>query len=341
VREPRIRGGGHLNTVRFADLLARRADVELCSYEAREDGVPYLPDEEGRYEAERRVLVVTWGPHVARLVKRFHGRLPLVYYQQSMDWGFDLPADVPVVSMSRYMMAWAQREWPASPQLYIPQALPDGCRLQGLERDVDVLVVPRKQPSYVLDRLASALDGRCRLTVLDRFLPRDELYELFNRTKVYVYAFAPQRSEHGPGGWRWMEGVATQTLEATLCGCTVASDLRGGHADFLEPERWGPRLMSHSLDWDVEQILRAMAEHPLPGQLDRAVALRRDYDEAAALERIDVFLAFLDRYLPFTATHPPRPPDFALPEPTPLWRRRIDRGLRGLRRRLRTFRRRS
>lgn len=325
VIEPEIRGGGHLNTVRFAELLGAHTEVELLSYEKRETGVGFLDDEAERLIADGWTLMLTWGPHVAGHLERFGGRLPLVYYQQSLDWGFTLPPDVPVISMSRFMMTYAQRTWPHSPQLYVPPVLPRGCVDRGGARDIDVLAVPRKQPRYVLETLIPALRERCSVHLLDRFVPREELYALFNRAKVYVYAFAPQRSPHVAGGWRLMEGISTQDLEAMACGCTVVSDLRGGHGDFLEPEVLGRRLMSHSPAWDVEQVLRAVAEHPQPGSEAQQVFLQEHYGEARFHHRAERMLAFLARFQAFAATHPADPEPFGVPAPIPPLRARREK----------------
>lgn len=315
VVDPDIRGGGHLNTVRFADLLGQRTEVELLSYAKREDGVGYLPDEAPRLIRDGWALLVTWGPDIASLVDTYYGQLPMLYYQQSLDWGFTLPADVPVLSMSRFMMTNAQRTWPHSPQFYLPPVLPRTCRNDGVVRDIDVLVVPRKQPRYIFETLLPMLQARCNVHVLDRFVPRDELYALFNRTKVYLYAFAPQRAPAVHGGWRLMEGISTQDLEAMACGCTVVSDLRGGHGDFIEPEVLGHRLMSHSPAWDVEQVLSAVAEHPVAGAAEHQAFLQAHYGEARFFERAERMLAFLTRFYAFAETHQAAPEPFGIPEP--------------------------
>lgn len=313
VIDPPVRGGGHLNTLRFAELLGRHRPVELLSYAKREDGVPFLDDQLDRLAQDGWLLMLTWGPHVQKHIARFHGRLPLAYYQQSVDWDIELPPDTPVVSMSKFMMTWAQRRWPASPNLYLPPVLPQACRDHGMARDIDVLVVPRKQPRYVLEDLVPRLATRCSVHVLDRFVPRDELYALMNRAKVYLYAFAPQPSPHVAGGWRLMEGISTQDLEAFACGCTVVSDLRGGQGDFLEPEVHGHRLMAHSPAWDVAQVLLAVAAHPQPGADAHRAGLYEHYGEAAFDRRARAMLDFFDRFTTFCAEHAAGAEAFGVP----------------------------
>ncbi len=328
VIDPKIRGGGHLNTLRFAELLAEHCEVRLVSYNAREDGVWFLADVEARLSDEGYVLLLTWGPHVEGHVERYRGRLPIVYYQQSMDWGFRLPPGVPVISMSKYMMAYAQMTWPASPQFYLPPVLPAECDNVGRDRDLDVLVVSRKQPAYVCDTLVPLLQDHCKIEVLRRFVSREELYGLFNRTKVYLYAFAPQRSPHTPTGWRLMEGISTQNLEAMVCGCTVVSDLRGGHADFIEPGVHGHRLMSYSPDWDARQVLNAVRGYPQPGQREHEAFLRETYGAATFHRRVRRLLPLLAEFFRFTADDAPDIGKFGIPSPIS-WRRSFWERFRG------------
>lgn len=321
VTNAKVRGGGHLNSVRFANLLARHTDVELLSYEQREPGVPFLADEEARLVAEQRILVLTWGPDVNALLRRFHGRCPLVYYQRSIDWGIDLPPETPVICNSTYLMLWSQEHWPGRPLFHLPPVLEPTCRNHGTPRDIDVLVLPRKQPAYVMAALVPRLRDRCRVHIQETFVSREELYGLFNRAKVFLYAFAAMRAAHGPGGWRLMEGIANQVLEAMVCGCTVVSDVRGGHADFVEPWLHGYQFQVHSPDWDARQVLRAVAEHPQAGADVHAERLLQRYGEDAFRERAQALLAFLAEYTPYCAAHPAAHAAFAFPRPLSPWQK--------------------
>ena len=309
------KGGGHLNTVRFANLLAEHAEVQLISYREREDSVWYLPDVADKLVKDKYVLLLTWGPDVQAHLRQFHGLLPIVYYQQSMDNGIVVPPDVPVISMSKYMMAYSQLTWPASPQFYIPPVLEANCRNFQRERDIDVLLLKRKQPRYVLEELISLLEGRCRVLVLDEFVTREELFALFNRAKVYLYAFAPQRTPYTITGWRYMEGIATQTLEAMACGCTICSDVRGGHVDFVEPFVHGYRITAHSPGWDAHQILNAVRDYPQQGQSDYEQYMLGHYGEEAFHVRAEALLKGLSEYLSYSANNPAHPESFGIPAP--------------------------
>ncbi len=315
IRNPRYSGGGVQNTIRFGNLLREYAETRFVSYEAKEDGVDFLPDVAAELERDGWVAVITWGPHIERLLSEYYGRLRLLYYQQSIDWGFALPPDVPVMAMSKTLHLNAQERWPATPSFYLPMALENFCRNQHRDRDLDVLVVTRKQHPYVLKTLVPMLQGRCKLQVLDHFVPRSELYGLFNRTKVYLYAFAPMASSASRDGWRITEGIATQVLEASVCGCTPVSDIRGGHVDFVEPWVHGYRLMTHSPAWDVEQILHAVHTYPQPGTDEYAERLVGHYGEDAWRQRVPGLLAFLESFYRFTQVH--RPDSRLMMNPSP------------------------
>lgn len=315
------KGGGFFNTLRFVDLLSRHRETELATYRHREPGTPFLEDIASEMERERRIAVLVWGPDIAELLDRYHGRFPMVYYQRSNDWGIDLPPDVPVLCISKYTMATAQQYWPGNPQFYLPPALRPECCSDGRDRDIDVLVVERKQPRYVVEDLCRRLGPHCRVHLQSDFISQDELIDLYRRSKVYLYSFAAMRTDHHHSGWRMMEGISNQTLEAIACGCTVFSDLRGGQLDFVQPGQWGFKLQTHSPEWDVEQILRAVADYPQIGQEAHRTFVEQEYSEEAFHQRAPQLLSFLDSFFDFAANHPPRVEAFDFPEPITSGRR--------------------
>jgi hypothetical protein len=291
------------------------ADVQLVSYRKREEGVWFLPDVADHLIRERYILTVLWGADVTTHIREYRGELPLLYYHRGIDFGVRLPPEVPILCTSKYLMTHSQEKWPANPQFYLPIPLDPGCVDHGRDRDIDVLIVSRKQPPYVLETLRSRLERRCKVVVLDDFVNREVLFEYFNRSKVYLYSFAPQRSRASASGWRMMEGFGFQPLEAQVCGCSVFSNLRGGMADFVEPWMGSYRLESHSTDWDEYQILRAVAEHPDPLLLERQRVLAYEYGEEEFMRRASRLLVFLDAYIPFSQTRAARPSDFGFPKP--------------------------
>ena len=325
ITKPAALGGGFLNTIRFAELLRQHADVELVGYRRKEDGVWFLPDVESQLITERFVLVTVWGPDVRYLVERYHSRLPVLYYQNGIDYGVRLYPDVPVLCASRYLLGHAQEQWPGNPQFYLPPVLGPDCANLHQSRDIDVTIVRRKMPSYVVETLVQMLEPHCRVHLLEDFVERSALYRLFNRTRVYVYAFAPQRADHSSTGWRMMEGFGIQPLEASVCGCTIFTNLRGGLADYVDPWVHGYRLESHSPAWDVHQILQAVKNYSDGPESTHQRHLIEHYSEEAFHTRAKALIAFLEDYLPFAATHPPDTQAFGFPEPITRWERMRDR----------------
>ncbi|MBI5629276.1 MAG: asparagine synthase (glutamine-hydrolyzing) [Elusimicrobia bacterium] len=330
VVKPPALGGGYLNTVRFGRLLARHAEVRFVSYKAKEEGTWFLPEAEERLIRDRYVMVLLWGQDVAAHVRCYHGKAPLVYYHKGIDFNVHLEPDMPILCNSRYLMTHAQENWPANPAFYMPPVLEPHCRDAGRPRDIDVLVVCRKQPGYIFKELVPRLKARCRVEVLDEFLDRERLFELFNRAKVYLYAYAPQRTDYSSTGWRMMEGFGTQALEAMVCGCAVFSNLRGGMADFVDPEVNAFRLESHSADWDACRILKAVQAYPPQGGRRRADFLLEHYGEDAFHERAEAFADFMADYVPFCERHPARPADFGFPAPMSRLERIAERTAREL-----------
>ena len=326
------KGGGFFNTLRFVDLLSQHRATDLVTYRHREAGTPFLDDIAAEMQAEGRIAVLVWGPDIAELLARHHGRFPMVYYQRSNDWGIQLPADVPVLCISKYTMATAQQYWPGNPQFYLPPALRPECRSDGRDRDIDVLIVARKQPRYVVEDLRQRLSGHCRVHLQTEFISQDELIDLYRRSKVYLYSFDAMRTDHHPSGWRMMEGISNQTLEAIACGCTVFSDLRGGQLDFVQPGQWGYKLQTYSPEWDVEQIRRAVAEYPQAGHEAHQAFVVQEYSEAAFHDRAPHLLSFLDGFFDFAASHPARVEAFDFPEPVTTRRRLRERLYRWKRR---------
>jgi len=315
VDNPSIPGGGHLFTVGFAKLLKEHAEVELVSYNLKEEGVWYLPEVEEKLENEGYVCIITWGPHVNFLLEKYYGKFPLVYLQQSMDWGIKLPIDVPVLCVSKYVMAMAQLEWPSNPQFYMPIVLPEECKNTDQQRDIDVLIVKRKLPEYITQTLRKELEKQCNVYYLDSFVTREELYSLFNRSKTYLYAFDPQRCEHTSSGWRMMEGGSLQALEAMLCGCTVFSDLRGGPIDFVQPWEHGYKLQTHSMQWDIHQILNAVHKFPQIGHAEHEQYIHEHYGIEAFQRRAESFISFISEYTEFIKTHPSDESVFKVKQP--------------------------
>ncbi len=314
---PAWRFGGRLIAETFADLLGRHkagVSTRIVTYRDREDGVPFLADLlPGSDPGE--LFVATWGPHVQGLLQTLAGRR-VVYYAQSTGWDLRLPEGVPVLCLSRHILAYWMLHAPHNPLFLLGPVLDPGCRDLGLERDIDVLFLERKSTAYLREVLVPALQPRCRVHVVRDFLPRAELIQLYNRSKVYLYSSAPTASG-------WVEGFGFQPLEALVCGCNVFSNLHGGLADYLDPEVNAFKVETWSLAHDVERIEAVVRD----GFQPQGVAeLARTYSEEAFRERIDRILPALEAFFNRAAAEPPDIDRLTLaaappPSASPWWRR--------------------
>lgn len=303
--------GGLLIALRFAELLDQHVPTDVVLSHDEEPGYPTL-DQAMAEAGPDDVFVVTWGPHVQRLVERLAGRRVL-YYAQSGGWGVRVPETVPVLALSRSLMGYWMERAPYQPINLVPPVLDERCVDAGLERDIDVLFVARKSTVYLRDHLVPAVADACRLHVQEEFVDRGELIELYQRSKVYLYSSALAWKSSWPDVGTWVEGFGLQPLEALATGCTVFSNLHGGLSDYLEPDVNAFKLETHSVAFDLDRILAAVRDFPLPG--GDAAELRRFYSVGAFHERMGRILPALDA---FFAAVDQRPPELvALNAPPP------------------------
>lgn len=286
--------GGLLTGMRMAELLDSRVPTKIATYIDRESDYPYLDDILASAD-KRSLFICAWGGHVEDLTLRLRGRR-VVYFAQSMVWKIELPVAVPVICVSRFLMAYLMDRAPHNPIFLSGPAISPDCRDLKRERDIDVLFLARKSTEYLSDRLVPWLKARCRVQVVNEFIGQKELFELYNRSKVYLYSSAPGLSGA-------VEGFGLQPLEAMLCGCVVFSNLDGGLSDFLEPERNCFKLESYSLAYDAKRILAAV-QNPEGLLNPDADELRRRYGEEAFQLRMEKILAELDRFFSHAESFP-------------------------------------
>ena len=320
----RFRCGGLSVALQTARLLSRLRPTQLVTYRQRQSDHPFLDDLLQQDEGPEDVLwLVSWGFDVPLLLRRLKGR-PVIYQAHSSGYGFDLPAGVPVLAVSRNTMGYWGDRAPRNPLFFLPNALEPqwferGARhLASNSRSIDVLVQRRKSSDYVLSRLVPALRARgLRVEVQDGWV--DDLVDLFNSAKVYIYDSA----EH----WRAAgvsEGFGLPPLEAMACGCVVFSSLNHALADTLTPGEIGHQIGCGSLDHDVNRIAKAVAEPsdwaPSAAQLDSLLAT---YSEPSLFLRWQKVLHQLDALLPALAAG-------SLLQSRSLWCLRWNRRCRGL-----------
>jgi hypothetical protein len=306
----RFRCGGLLVELQTARLISRIAPVQVVTYRQREAEHPFLSDllsREGRPDpANGPLWIVSWGFDVPKLLRRLRGHA-VAYHAHSSGYGFDLPAGVPVLAVSRNTLGYWGDRAPRNPLFLVPNALEPqwlerGARPgsaaaaaqeadqgQGPRRPIDVLVQRRKSSAYVLERLVPALRASgLRVEVQSGWV--DDLVELFNSATVYLYDSADYWRGRGVS-----EGFGLPPLEAMACGCVVFSSLNHALADSLDPGSLGHQIGLGCLEADVERIRAAVAEPAAwacpPQALD---ALLEGTGEQRLLERWRLALRQID-----------------------------------------------
>ena len=324
----RFRCGGLLVELQSARLLAELVPTQLVTYRQREPDHPFLADLLRQEAAPGRALwIVSWGFDVPRLLARLRGR-PVAYHAHSSGYGFDLPAGVPVLAVSRNTLGYWGDRAPRSPLLLVPNALEPkwlerGRRHGDGQRPIDVLVQRRKSSAYLLKQLVPALRARGLVVQVQEGWV-DDLVELFNSAKVVLYDSADYWRGRGVS-----EGFGLPPIEALACGCVVFSSFNHALADSLDPGVLGHQLGAGSLAGDIERIEAATADpdrwRPTPAAL---APLLEGCSETPLRARWAPALAEVnghwDRLL---AGEPP------LRSPAP-WRLRWGQGLAGLGRHL-------
>jgi hypothetical protein len=291
----RFRGGGLGAELQTARIVASITDVELVTYRQRHADRPFLDDLLRREPPPGEALwIVSWGFDVPKLLRRLRGR-PVAYHAHSSGYGFDLPAGVPVLAVSRNTLGhWGARA-PRNPLFLVPNALEPHWLERGARpgnaaasaatrqrrRPVDVLVQRRKTSRYVLEHLVPALRGRgLRVEVQKGWV--DDLVELFNGATVYLYDSADYWRGRGVS-----EGFGLPPIEALASGCVVFSSLNHALADLLDPGvRLGHQIGCGSLVHDLARIEAAIADpvgwRPQPDELE---GLLRGCSEVALRQR--------------------------------------------------------
>ena len=97
----RFRCGGLSVELQTARLMSGLCATEVVTYRQRQDDLTFLDDCLQSEQPDRSILwIVSWGFDVPRLIRRLRGHR-VAYHAHSSGYGFDLPAGVPVLAVSR------------------------------------------------------------------------------------------------------------------------------------------------------------------------------------------------------------------------------------------------
>ncbi|NER79580.1 MAG: glycosyltransferase [Leptolyngbya sp. SIO1D8] len=248
--------GGLFAELKTVHLAQQICEAAVVTYQQRESNTLFLDDLLKSEQAHSSIFVVSWGFHVPKLIARLRGRA-ILYHAHSAGYGFKLPASVPILAVSRNTMGYWGQQCPNTPIYYLPNQISPEFSDLALPRNIDVLVQARKSSEYLLTQLLPALQDRCRVVVLDRFV--EDLAGLFNQAKVYLYDSAEYWAQY-----KISEGFGLPPLEAMACGCQVFSSVNGALADYLDPEFNCQTIGVYSTAYDVERILAAVHHPRLP-----------------------------------------------------------------------------
>jgi len=264
----RFRCGGLSVALQTARLLSTLRPTEVVTYRERSDRHPCMQDLLRAEQSPGRALwIVSWGFDVPRSLAHLQGR-PVIYQAHSSGYGFDLPPGVPVVAVSRNTLGYWGDRAPRNPLFWVPNALESQWLERGarplsadkeaaVERPLDVLVQRRKSSPYVLNKLVPALQAQgLRVEVQSGWV--EDLVDLFNSAKVYLYDSAEYWRGHGV-----TEGFGLPPLEALASGCVVFSSFNHALADTLTPGETAHQIGQGTLENDLLRVSAAVAS---PGQ---------------------------------------------------------------------------
>ncbi|MBE9158567.1 glycosyltransferase [Nodosilinea sp. LEGE 06152] len=307
----RFHCGGLFAELKTLKLAQQVCSAEVVTYDQREADTLFLDDLLQQPNLSDSIFVVSWGFHVPRLVKRLRG-YPVVYHAHSSGYGFNLPGDIPIITVSRNSMGYWGQKRPNGLIFHLPNHIsPEFTNRQQL-RDIDVLVQTRKSSSYLLNQLVPTLEPHCNLVKLEGFV--DDLSILFNRSKIFLYDSAEYWALS-----RVSEGFGLPPMEAMACGCQVFTSVNGALADYLDPGFNCYKIGVYSAGYDCDRILAALqTANPLAMTPEELIPYRAD----ALLPRLRVILAEINHFFDYRAKHSTDIPNLTKPRLTRLWLQR-------------------
>lgn len=242
--------GGLWAELKTLQLAKQVCDASVVTYRQREKDKLFLDDLLQKGRLNDVIFVISWGFDVAKLVPKLE-QYHVIYHAHSAGYKFRLPASIPIIAVSRNTMGYWGQHSPNSLIYYLPNHISEEFEDLSLERDIDVLVQARKSSEYLLQELIPALQKQCKVRVVNSYV--EDLAELFNRAKVYLYDSAEYWALQ-----RVSEGFGLQPMEALACGCQVFSSINGGLSDYLDPGFNCHKIAGYSKEYDVERILKVI-----------------------------------------------------------------------------------
>ena len=285
-------GGGLWAELKTINLASRICEVEIVTYRQKESDHIFLTDLLQQDNLQDCIFVVSWGFDVPKLIGKL-GNYNIVYHAHSAGYGFRLPANIPIVTVSRNSMGYWGQKSPNSLIYYLPNQIGQEFYDQQVPRDIDVLVQTRKLSEYAQEKLIPALQSRCNVKVIDGYV--EDLAGLFNRSKIYLYDSAEYWGVSGV-----TEGFGLPPLEALACGCQIFSSVNHGLADYLDPGFNCHKIGCYSLEYDLQIILQVIKSEQAP---NLAAGFFEQYKEENLLPRLEIILQDINDFFDFRTKH--------------------------------------
>ena len=270
-------GGGLWAELKTFNLARQIGDAEVVTYRQKEENYAFLTDLLATVEPESAIFVIGWGFDVPKIIARLAGQ-NIIYHAHSANYGFELAADIPIITVSRNTMGYWGQKAANGLIYYLPNQIGDEFCYQGRSRDIDLVVQTRKSSKYLLQQLIPALQSRYRVEVIDRYV--EDLAGLFNHSKIYLYDSAEYWATSGV-----TEGFGLPPLEALACGCQVFSSVNHGLSDFLDPGFNCQKIAGYSLEYDLARIEDALQKYE-PQFLEPLISQYRSANLKPRLEQI-------------------------------------------------------
>ncbi|NJL09227.1 MAG: glycosyltransferase, partial [Calothrix sp. SM1_7_51] len=245
------------------------------------------------------IFVMSWGfdvPKLAAKLKKYNA----VYHAHSAEYGFSLPARVPIFTVSRNTLGYWGQKSPHALIYYLPNEISPEFNNLNIERDIDVLVHARKSSSYLLEELIPALQQQCNVFVINslwKIYPKSSIEQ-----KFYLYDSAEYWALRGV-----TEGFGLQPMEAMACGCQVFSSVNHGLSDYLDPGFNCYKIAAYSQEFDVKRILKVSENWTTPDITEDFFA---EYREQNIVKKFQVILDDLNDFFDHKMHHESNIPSF-------------------------------
>ena len=277
--------GGLWAELKTFNLAKQVCNSEVVTYRQREKDTLFIDEVLQNKGLDDAIFVISWGFDIAKLVAKLK-HYNVVYHAHSAGYKFNLPADMPIITVSRNTMGYWGQKSPNSLIYYLPNQISAEFSNFSLERDIDILVQKRKSSEYLMQQLIPSLQKKCNVYVVDSYV--EDLAKLFNRDKVYLYDSAEYWALQGVS-----EGFGLQPLEAMACGCQVFSSINHGLSDYLDPGFNCYKIAGYSQQYDVQRILKVI-ESPLEFNLPEYIL--NEYRVKNITQRLQIILKDINNF---------------------------------------------